>query len=100
MIKPRLTGADAKGNPFVITADMAVQDAQNPKKATPEEPGSRPGAWTRAAGSTPAPATGMVDMDAGQLELSGGIDLFTDTGYELHSQSASINLKQSDRPWP
>ena len=34
MVKPRLTGADAKGNPFVITADMAVQDAQNAKKAS------------------------------------------------------------------
>jgi lipopolysaccharide export system protein LptC len=35
-------------------------------------------------------------MAAGQLELSGGIDLFTDAGYELHSQSASMNLKQSE----
>ncbi len=34
MIKPRLTGTDAKGNPFVITADAAVQDAKNPKRAT------------------------------------------------------------------
>ena len=34
MVKPRLTGADAKGNPFVITADMAVQDSQNAKKAS------------------------------------------------------------------
>jgi lipopolysaccharide export system protein LptC len=24
MMKPRLSGADAKGNPYVITADMAV----------------------------------------------------------------------------
>jgi len=29
------------------------------------------------------------------LELSGGIDVFTATGYELHSNSASANLKQS-----
>src|SRR5882724_10022820 len=34
MVKPRLTGADAKGNPFVITAATAVQDAHNPKKAS------------------------------------------------------------------
>ena len=34
MIKPRLTGQDAKGNPFVITADQAVQDAKNPKRAS------------------------------------------------------------------
>src|SRR5580704_17904575 len=30
MIKPHLTGADDKGNPFVITADSAIQDAKNP----------------------------------------------------------------------
>src|SRR3954463_12594412 len=34
MMKPRLSGADQKGNPYVITADMAVQDAHNPKKAS------------------------------------------------------------------
>src|ERR1700760_3966663 len=34
MMKPRLTGVDSKGNPFVITADRAVQDASNPKRAT------------------------------------------------------------------
>ena len=37
----------------------------------------------------------MVDMTTGQLELTGGIDVFTATGYELHSKSASANLKQS-----
>src|SRR5215471_11099713 len=34
MVKPRLAGADAKGNPFVITAESAVQDAHNAKKAS------------------------------------------------------------------
>src|ERR1700753_992433 len=34
MRKPHLPGADSKGNPFVITADRAVQDAKNPKRAT------------------------------------------------------------------
>src|SRR4051812_31193070 len=34
MVKPRLAGADAKGNPFVITADSAGQDAPNPQRAS------------------------------------------------------------------
>ena len=38
---------------------------------------------------------GMVDMNTGQLELSGGIDVFSANGYELHSATASANLKQS-----
>ena len=93
MVKPRLAGADARGNPFVITADFAVQDAHNPKKAdlknleadlTLDKKN-----WINARAKS-----GMVDMNTGQLELRDGIDVFTATGYELHSNSASANLKQ------
>jgi lipopolysaccharide export system protein LptC len=94
MVKPRLAGADAKGNPFVITADSAVQDARNPKKASLKnmEADLTVGEqnWINARAHA-----GMVDMDSGALELRGGIDVFTATGYELHSSSASANLKQS-----
>ena len=92
--KPRLAGADAEGNPFVITADSAVQDAHNPKKASLKNLEADLSLdnhnWINARANT-----GMVDMNTGQLELSGGIDVFTATGYELHSNSASANLKQS-----
>jgi lipopolysaccharide export system protein LptC len=94
MVKPRLAGADAKGNPFVITADSAVQDAHNPKKASLKnleaDLSLNNRNWINAHART-----GMVDMNTGQLELSGGIDVFTATGYELHSNSASANLKQN-----
>ena len=94
MMKPRLSGADAKGNPYVITADMAVQDAHNPKKASLKNLEADLALdsknWLNARART-----GMVDMTTGQLELTGGIDVFTATGYELHSKSASANLKQS-----
>src|SRR3954470_18024701 len=94
MVKPRLAGADAKGNPFVITADSAVQDAHNPKKASLKNMEADltldKQNWINARARA-----GMVDMNTGQLELSGGIDVFTATGYELHSNSASANLKQS-----
>ncbi|MDB5734379.1 MAG: hypothetical protein JWP16_179 [Alphaproteobacteria bacterium] len=94
MVKPRLTGSDTKGNPFVISADMAVQDAHNPKKASLKNMEADlslgPKGWLNARGKS-----GMVDMAAGKLEVTDGIDVFTDTGYELHSRSASMNLKQS-----
>ena len=94
MVKPRLAGADAKGNPFVITADSAVQDAHNPKKASLKNLEADLTVdkqnWINARARA-----GMVDMDSGALELRGGIDVFTATGYELHSNSASANLKQS-----
>ena len=94
MMKPRLTGADSKGNPFVITADRAVQDARNPRKATlrnmEADLTTDKNNWLNARARA-----GMVDMNTGQLELSGGIDVFSANGYELHSRTASANLKQS-----
>jgi lipopolysaccharide export system protein LptC len=94
MMKPRLTGSDSKGNPYVITADMAVQDAHDPKKASLKnmeaDLAMDRGNWLNARART-----GMVDMNTGQLELTGGIDVFTAAGYELHSRSASANLKQN-----
>jgi lipopolysaccharide export system protein LptC len=91
MVKPRLTGTDNKGNPFVISADIAVQDAHNTKKASLKNMEADLSLGRLNARGK----TGMVDMAAGRLEVSGGIDVFTDTGYELHSRSASMNLKQS-----
>ena len=94
MVKPRLAGADAKGNPFVITADSAIQDADNPKKASLKNLEADltvdKGNWINARARA-----GMVDMDSGALELRGGIAVFTATGYELHTASASANLKQN-----
>jgi lipopolysaccharide export system protein LptC len=94
MMKPRLTGADSKGNPYVITADIAVQDAHNNKKASLKNLEADLALdsknWLNARART-----GMVDMTSGQLELRDGIDVFTATGYELHSRSASANLKQN-----
>jgi lipopolysaccharide export system protein LptC len=94
MVKPRLAGADAKGNPFVITADSAVQDAHNVKRASLKNLEADltldKQNWINARARK-----GVVDMGSGELELNGGIDVFTATGYELHSNSASANMKQS-----
>ena len=93
MIKPRLTGADGEGNPFVITADAAIQDAKNPKKArlrkVEADLALDKKGWVNADA-----ANGVVDMRAGSLELSGGINVFSDAGYALHSQSASLDLNK------
>lgn len=94
MTKPRLTGTDARGNPFVITADAAIQDPANRHRATLKQvqadvqiDGQR---WVNASADT-----GRFDMDAGTLKLDGGIALYTDSGYELHTQSADADLKKN-----
>jgi len=94
MTKPRLSGTDAKGNPFVITARAAVQDPVNRNRATlqhvdadMEFDGSN---WMNATAEN-----GFFDMGAGTLKLSGGLALFTDSGYELHTNSADVDLKKN-----
>jgi lipopolysaccharide export system protein LptC len=94
MVKPRLAGSDSKGEPYVITADRAVQDSHNAKRAVLKNIEADltldKGNWINARAKS-----GLVDMTTGQLELYGGIDVYTANGYELHSNSASANLKQS-----
>src|SRR5581483_2259525 len=92
MIKPKLTGTDAKGHPFTITAAAAIQDAKNPKRArlkTLEADITTDKGWVNADA-----AGGFVDMDAGTLELNGGISVYSDAGYELHTQAASVDLNR------
>ena len=38
---------------------------------------------------------GFLDADAGTLKLGGGIALFTDSGYELHTASVDVDLKKN-----
>ena len=93
MIKPRLTGTDDKGNPFVITAEAAIQDAKNPKRAhlkkVEADLALDKNGWMNADA-----ANGFVDMVAGSLQLGGGINVFSDAGYELHTQSVSLDLNK------
>src|ERR1700753_1236147 len=93
MTKPRLSGSDANGNPFVITADGAIQDAKTPKRARLRKGEADlvldNNGWLNANA-----ASGVVDMTVGSLELNGGIDVFSDSGYTLHSQSASLDLNK------
>jgi lipopolysaccharide export system protein LptC len=93
MVKPRLSGVDANGNPFVITAKEAVQDARNPKRATLKtieaDISTRQG-WLNARATH-----GHVDMAANWLALDGGIDVFTDTGYSLHTARADVDLSRN-----
>lgn len=93
MIKPRLTGVDDQGHPFVITAAAAIQDAKNPKRVRLNKVEAdltlEKGAWINADA-----ATGLVDMKAGSLQLGGGINVYSDAGYELHTPSASVDLNE------
>jgi lipopolysaccharide export system protein LptC len=93
MIKPRLTGTDKRGNPFVITADAAIQDKTNIRRATLKNVEADltfdKSRWLNATA-----ARGFVDMEKNRLALTGGIAVFSDDGYELHTTRADVDLKK------
>jgi lipopolysaccharide export system protein LptC len=91
MIKPHLSGTDAKGHPFVITADTAIQDIKNPKRARLKKIEADLTLDGEGWINTDA-ANGVVDMKAGKLALSGGIDVYSDSGYAFHSATAMLDL--------
>lgn len=93
MLKPRLTGADQSGNPFVITADAAIQQGADSRKVKLKKVEADltldKDRWLNANA-----AWGFVDMMKGALTLNGGIEVFWDDGYELHTERANVDLKK------
>lgn len=93
MLKPRLTGTDRRGNPFVITADAAVQDKANIRRATLKNVQADM-TFDKSRWLSATAARGLVDMQKNVLALTGGIAMFSDDGYELHSTRADVDLKK------
>jgi lipopolysaccharide export system protein LptC len=91
MIKPKLTGLDSSGNPYVVTADTAIQDPKNMRRATLKNVEAdqtlKNGQWM----TTTAPH-GWLDADAKFMRLTGAIAVFTDQGFEMHTDLANIDL--------
>jgi hypothetical protein len=91
MTSPKLHGTDSDGNPFTVTADKATQNPKNLRQAAltnvEADLSLKDGQWLNAT----APH-GMLDADARQLWLSGAIAVFTDQGYEVHTDLAHIDL--------
>jgi lipopolysaccharide export system protein LptC len=105
MVKPKLTGTDSSGNPFVVTADKAVQSAHDPNKALLDNVEAdltlRDGNWLNATaphGLLDAPhATDQkcakTTCSANQtLDMWGPIAVFSDNGYEVHTTVAHADF--------
>lgn len=91
MLKPRLSGADAKGNPYLITAKRAVQSAPNARKVSlfgiDADLQFNGQSWVNATA-----AKGYVDLDDKLMNMTGGLSIYTDSGYEMHTKSAFADL--------
>jgi lipopolysaccharide export system protein LptC len=92
MVKPRLTGLDTEGNPYVVTAETAIQDPKNTHRARlinvdADLTEKKQGTWLNLT----APG-GLLDASAHTLVLHGPIAAFSDDGYEVHTMAANIDL--------
>jgi len=94
MTKSSFTGADDKGNPFKITFAELIQDPKSKKRAELKQIDAdmqfENQSWVSASAKH-----GWIDGDAGILKLDGGISIFTDNGYELHTNSAVAYIKEN-----
>ena len=91
MKNPRYRGVDAQNQPYVVTADRAIQDPQDDQLVTMDRVQAdltmNGGGWWSMTADT-----GYYDGKKRLLDLYGNIQVFSDKGYEMHGLSAEINL--------
>ena len=91
MIRPRLIGVDEEGDPYVVTAEQAIQDRRNSKRARltniEADVTLKDGTWI---GST-APH-GLLDASTQRLALAGAVAMYSDRGYEVHTTAANVDM--------
>jgi len=93
MEKARYRGTDAKGQPFLVTADSAIQATGDAKQIVLDQVTAditlNGGTWI-----TLQSRTGLYEQEMQRLTLEGNVNLFTDHGYEFHGHLAEIDLRE------
>jgi LPS export ABC transporter protein LptC len=92
MVKPQLTGTDDDGLPFKVTAASAVQIAPGSDTIRLQDViadiALKDGRTLHVVA-----AKGLADTKNHHLEVSGGIHLTSNDGYDAKTESASADLK-------
>jgi len=91
MTHARFVGTDSRDQPFVITAERAVPNAINPERIAlhtlQADITLDSGAWVSMISTS-----GLYDRTQQSLTLGGGVELFADNGFAMHTSSARIDL--------
>lgn len=90
MVSPRLSGQDARGRPYFVTAQSATQVPGNDTQVTMTdieadlllEDGRE---WIALFATS-----GRVDSQSEELLLSGEISIYSDSGYEFHATEVQV----------
>ena len=95
MQNPRYYGTDNKNAPFTVTATVATQVQSQPMVVALENP---QGDFTQKSGSGMIITSdnGLFRQKEDILDLLGHVDLYQDTGYEVHTNSARLDVAKSN----
>jgi len=91
MANPRYFGTDDKNQPYSVAADVSTEvdaEAQSFSLERPTAQLTRPDGGNIVADSD----IGVFQQKENTLELYGHVNLFQDKGYEVHSDSAHIDV--------
>lgn len=94
MANPRFTGVDDKGKPFLITANVAIQAAENKDLVELEKPRAVQGDADKT--SVVTAEKGLFLKDVNILQLSEGVMLEHEIGnnvYVIRSPTATVDIK-------
>ena len=93
LVNARFTGSDRQDQPYTVTADALIQDSAEADEVDLSNPKAdvalNGGNWLAVR----AP-TGRFRRKSQVLDLSGGVDLFHDNGYQLHTADARLLLRE------
>ncbi len=91
MINARYIGTDNDNQPFSVTADIAKKTDDVTQSILLELPKAditlNDGSWLVLTSQT-----GVYDRPTQYLELEGAVNLFHDSGYEMHTDAAGVDL--------
>jgi len=91
MVNPRFSGVDNDRRPFLVTATSATQDAADPRTVTLEtiqaDMTLNEDAWVSVSANQ-----GVLDTETETLVLEGEISVFSDSGYEFHTDTARVRF--------
>ncbi len=91
VINPRFYGTDSKNQRYTVTAEVAMRPAGGGDQVFLVRPAAdiamANGEWMVLTADH-----GIYDRVAETLELSGAVSIYADQGFEVHTESAAIDL--------
>jgi lipopolysaccharide export system protein LptC len=93
MVNPRLTGVDGAQRPYTVTAEYAQQEKGRPDlirlKNIEADVTLENSQWLSLTAKD-----GLLNGNERLLTLEGGIDAYSDSGYELHTPVAVVDFER------